>query len=92
MVPGTGIEPVPLSGANFKSATSTNFVIRARSRSLAHRRALRIQNATKIRVSGPVSCTAHSRARARAQTFGIVDRMPFPRAAIVMAAGVTGWL
>ena len=31
MVPGTGIEPVPLAGANFKSATSTNFVIRASS-------------------------------------------------------------
>ncbi len=45
MVPGTGIEPVPLSGANFKSATSTNFVIRARPRSLAHWRTLRIRQA-----------------------------------------------
>jgi hypothetical protein len=29
LVPGTGIEPVHLAAANFKSATSTNFVTRA---------------------------------------------------------------
>ena len=32
LVPGAGIEPAHLSVANFKSATSTNFVTRARSK------------------------------------------------------------
>ena len=30
LVPGTGIEPVRLAAADFKSATSTNFVTQAR--------------------------------------------------------------